>query len=109
MKRPVLEICSRCQTDEEWDGWSFFLAVKRERKARGLKPVLKLEETKCLGGCDTPCNAELHGKGRPTLRMTWLHGIDDVAPLLDAAARYAQGGGDLTHQGLKLPGRPAPD
>lgn len=109
MKRPVLEICSRCRTDETWDGGSFFLAVKQARKARGLKEVLKLKETKCLGGCDTPCNAELYGKGRPTLRVTWLHGTRDVEPLLEAAVRYAQGGGALTHQGLQLPGRPAPD
>ena len=109
MKRPVLEICSHCRTDEAWDGWSFFLAVKQERKARSLKPVLKLKETKCLGGCDAPCNAELYGKGRPTLRMTWLHGEHDVGPLLEAAVRYAESDGPLTHQSLSLPGRPAPD
>jgi predicted metal-binding protein len=109
VKRPVLEICSRCRTDEEWDGWSFFLALKEERKARALKPVLKLKETKCLGGCDTPCNAELYGKGRPTLRITWLHGVADVVPLLEGARRYAESTGDVTHASLRLPGRPAPD
>lgn len=103
MKRPVLSICSSCSSDEAWDGESFFAAVKAERKARGLKPLLKLRDESCLGGCDTPCNAELKAKGRPRLRLTWLHGVDDVNALLDGATAYA--GGD---DNPKLPGRPAP-
>lgn len=110
MKRPVLSICSSCRTDEGWVGESFFRAVKRERKARDLKAVFKLEAVKCLGGCDTPCNAELFGKGRPTLLVTWLHAESDVVPLIDAMCRYAASSGKaLTHESLQLPGRPAPD
>lgn len=103
MKRPVLAICSSCSSDEEWDGASFFAAVKAERNLRGLKPLIKVKEESCLDGCDTPCNAELRAKGRPTLRMTWLHGTDDVTPLIEAAKKYAEGSDTP-----KLPGRHAP-
>jgi len=104
MKRPVLAVCTSCRTDERWDGSTFFKALKRERKARGLKPVFKLKESGCLGGCDTPCNAELYAKGRERALRTWLHGEDDVQPLIEAVRRWAQG-----DAAVELPGRPAPD
>ena len=93
LKRPVLTVCTSCRTDEAWDGESFFRALKRARKERGLKPLFKLKQTRCLGGCDTPCNAQLKGKGRPTLELTWLHGEDDVEALLDGAVRFSEAEG----------------
>jgi predicted metal-binding protein len=104
-RRPVLRVCSSCRSDESWDGESFFRALKQARRERGLKPMLKLKEVNCLGGCDTPCNAQLRAKGKPTLELTWLHGVADVDALLDGAVRYANAGGQPTHESLKLPGR----
>lgn len=103
MKRPVLKVCVSCFGDDDrLSGERFFKRLKKERKERGLKPLFKLEAVRCLGGCDTPCNAKLKGDGRPTLERTWLHARNDVAALLDAAARYAQG---AAPESLALPGR----
>jgi predicted metal-binding protein len=107
MKRPVLSVCTSCRTDDAWDGRSFFDALKARRAERGLKPLFKLKEADCLSGCDTPCNAQLYGKGRPTLDVTWLQG-GDVEALLDGACRYAEARRSVTHLSLQLPGRAAP-
>ena len=92
MSRPTLFVCTSCDNDDaRGRGEALFKAVKRGRKARGLKGLFRLEEARCLEGCDTPCNARLEGRGRPTHDAPWLDAIADVEPLLDAAARYAQG------------------
>src|SRR4051794_1007958 len=108
MKRPVLRVCTSCRTDESWDGRSFFAALKAGRREKGLKAIFKLRDTDCLDGCDTPCNAQLHGEGRPTIEVTWLDGIADVDALLEGACRYAKAGPSATHESLKLPGRAPP-
>lgn len=106
MSRPVLKVCVSCTTDEEWGGQSFFDALKAARKEQGLKPLFKLKAVDCLGGCDTPCNAQLKGEDMPKLDVTWLHGENDVQALLDGACRYVKARGARTHRALELPGRP---
>ncbi|MBX7098844.1 MAG: DUF1636 domain-containing protein [Myxococcaceae bacterium] len=104
MKRPVLKVCVSCFGDDDrLSGERFFKRLKKERRERGLKPLFKLEPVRCLGGCDTPCNAKLKAEGRPTFERTWLHAKHDVAALVDAAARYARG---AALEPGTLPGRP---
>lgn len=67
-------ICGDCGTKQDPSlGKTLFRAVKKERKKRGLKSVLKVEKRSCLDRCDTPCNAELSGKRRPTLQLSLIH------------------------------------
>ena len=102
MKRPTLRVCTRCTSeDARGDPLTFFAALKKARKAQGLKPWFRLKETGCLGGCDTPCNAVLEGKRRQKVGMSWLDAREDVQGLLDAAKRYAQ-----TGDPGQTPGRP---
>jgi predicted metal-binding protein len=101
MKRPTLSVCISCDSDEErGSGEAFFERLKEARKAQGLKLWFRLKRTRCLDGCDTPCNARLEGKKRELLELTWLDGIDDVQPLLQAAKEYA-----TTGEVKRLPGR----
>lgn len=93
MKRPTLFVCTRCRPDDaRTDPIAFFAALKKARKQRGLKPLFKLKESGCQRGCDTPCNATLEGKKRPTVALTWLDAREDVEALLNAAKRYAKKG-----------------
>lgn len=92
MKRPTLQICTRCASDDDrGDGPAFFDRLRAARKEQNLKPFFRLKEVDCLDGCDTPCNARLKGKDRDAVFLTWLDARDDVQPLLDAAKAYAKG------------------
>ena len=107
MKRPVLFICVDCSTEaNDAPGNALFRAVKKERRKRGLKPLLKVEKARCLDRCDTPCNAELREKHKPTLQITRLDCGRDAVALLEAAVRYAEAEGEPSHQSVGLPGRP---
>ena len=102
MKRATLSICTSCRfEDARADPIAFFARLKASRKAQGLKPWFRLKESRCLRGCDTPCNARLEAKRRKTIDLTWLDALDDVEALLDAAKRYATDG-----KLGELPGRP---
>lgn len=92
MKRATLQVCTSCEADDDrGDGAAFFERLKVLRKAQGLKPFFRLRDVDCLDGCDTPCNARLKAKDREAVRLTWLDGVDDAQPLLDAAKQYATG------------------
>lgn len=101
VKRPTLTICTSCESDDaRGSGEDLYLRLKEARKEQKLKSVFKLEECRCLRGCDTPCNALLEGKKRKTIALTWLDAITDVQPLIDAAKTYSE-----TGEPTVLPGR----
>lgn len=86
--RCVLKVCVSCEADDEPLGERLFKRLKKARKAQGLKPLVRLKEIRCLGGCDTPCNVRLDGEDKKRLDLTWLDPDRDVDALLDAAVRH---------------------
>lgn len=108
MARPVLTICRSCEPDDaEGDdarsGEALYQRVKALRKARGLKPVFKLEGTKCLKLCRWACSAMLEGKKRSSYVRCELDAERDAEPLVDAAVGYA-----ALEPGQELPERRLP-
>lgn len=108
MGRPTLTICRRCEPDEADDdsqtGEGLFQAVKALRKARGLKPLFKVEGVRCLGLCRHACNLVLEGKKRSTYTRSQVDPVKDVEAVLLAAVAYARlsPGEELSER--KLPG-----
>ena len=98
----------RCEPDDARPGGeALFARVKALRKARGLKPVFKLEKTKCLHLCRWACSAMLEGKKRSTYQRCELDAARDAEALLGAAVAYAAlaPGQELTER--QLPGTSA--
>lgn len=93
MRRPTLTICRRCEPDDgddEATGDALFRRVKALRKARGLKPLFKLEGTRCLHLCRWACNITFEGKRRSTYTRSELAGAVDAEAVVAAAIAYAQ-------------------
>jgi predicted metal-binding protein len=94
MGRPTVTICRRCEPDEvESDaqtGEALFQAVKALRKARGLKPLFKVEGIKCLGLCRQACNVVFEGKKRSTYTRSEVSAVRDVEAVVAAAVAYAK-------------------
>ncbi|MDX2012335.1 MAG: DUF1636 family protein [Myxococcaceae bacterium] len=93
MGRPTLTICRRCEPDDADDeaqtGEALFQAVKALRKARGLKPVFKVEGSKCLGLCRQACNLVFEGKKRSTYTRSQV-AARDAETVVVAAVAYAK-------------------
>ena len=98
MARPVLFICTSCKVPKHRTvdvdraagrGALLFEAVRAIRKQRGVQDVFKVEEVRCLGMCDEPCNVELKGKRRSTCARTRLSALTDAAAVVDMACAYA--------------------
>ncbi|MCU0701116.1 MAG: DUF1636 family protein [Myxococcaceae bacterium] len=94
MGRPTLTICRRCEPDDADDetqtGEALFQAVKALRKARGLKPLFKVEGIKCLRLCRQACNLVLEGKKRSTYTRSQVDAVRDVEAVVAAAVAYAK-------------------
>ncbi len=89
--RPVLTICLRCEPDDGTsDGEALYDAVKALRKARGLKPLFKVEGVKCLGLCRQACNLVLEGQKRSTYTRSQVDPVKDVEAVIAAAVAYAK-------------------
>lgn len=84
MPRPTLTICTGCDGGE-----ALYERVRKLRKARDLKDVFKVDETRCLNLCSWPCNAQLEGKKRSTYVRSELDPKRDVEGLVQAACDYA--------------------
>jgi len=97
MGRVRLAICTSCRPRKKWSGGDpaafigddLFHAVKKLRKARGLKEVFAVDETECLKNCDAPCSIEFSGRKRSTYTRVCVSSLHDVAAVVDAAVAYA--------------------
>lgn len=90
MKRPLVSICRRCEDDDGREvGEALFEAVKKRRKALGLKDLFELEGVKCLGLCRSPCNVVFEGAKRSTYTRTEVHPDLEVDAVVRAARAYA--------------------
>lgn len=109
MARPVLTICVRCEPEdgEREGGEALYERVKALRKARGLKPLFKVEPAKCLHLCRWACSAMFEGKKRSTYLRCELDAGRDAEALVGAAVAYAklEPGQELTER--QLPGTSA--
>ncbi|MCA2979773.1 MAG: DUF1636 family protein [Myxococcaceae bacterium] len=111
MPRPTLSICRRCEPDDASSdaetGEALYRAVRALRKARGLKPLFKVEGVRCLGLCRHACNVVFEGKKRSTYTRSQVDAVRDLEAVVEAAVAYARlsPGEELPER--KLPGASA--
>ena len=106
-RTPLVSICTRCEDEHESEagrGERLYDEVKALRKKLGLKDVFDLEDSKCLGLCDSPCNVVFEGKKRSTYTRTKVHAVLEAEAVVRAAKAYAdlEPGEELTER--QLPG-----